>query len=80
MKKYMCGVTFEYELGQTDDISMYDSLEILQNSNKCHKGCGVVEIEFDTNPEEYTSFKWVAEKDMRWNVKQDPKAKKESGQ
>jgi hypothetical protein len=80
MKKFMCGVTFDYELGETDDIHLYDTLEELKNSNRCHKGCGIVEIEFDTKPEEYTSHKWVLPGKPWTNSKQDPEAKKGSDQ
>lgn len=61
-KKYMCGVTFEYELGETDDIGLYESLEELKSKTKCWSECGIVEIELENEtiaPEKYTSHKWI---------------------
>lgn len=65
MKKYMCGVTFLYELGETDEIAIYDTIVDLKKFN-CWKNCGIVEIETDGEPEKYTSFKWIEPRNMNW--------------
>ena len=94
MKKYLCGVAFCHELGETDDIGIYDTLEEVQ-ALRCSRQCGIVEIEFADggNPEDYTSHKWLQEQDLRWQDEDleisdlqldepslDPEASKESDQ
>ena len=68
MKKYMCGISFQHELGYTDEITIEDSLEELKEKHKCYSECGVVEIEieFESHPENYTSHKWVVEQNLSW--------------
>ena len=88
MKKYLCGVSFQFEVGECDDIHFYDSIKELKKKGKCWKQCGIVEIEFDGpgNPTDrgyIKSHKWVKEQDMNWGgkkVKPDPKAKTKSAQ
>jgi hypothetical protein len=69
MTKYLCGVTFQHELGETDEIGIYDSVEELKADGKCWEQCGIVEIEFESIPEAYTSHKWIVEQNMDWGKK-----------
>lgn len=93
MKKYLCGVTFQHELGETDDIGIYDSIDQLKEKSKCYVECGIVEIEFVTKPENYTAHTWILEQNFDWNkigpndyvdpekdLTKDQEAKKESDQ
>ena len=70
MKKYLCGVTFEWELGETDDIGIYDTLEEVERI-KCAEECGIVEIEIEdeSKPEKYTSHKWIKKQSFNWTKK-----------
>lgn len=82
-KKYLCGVTFQHELGETE-VTLFDLVEDLKNNYGCWERCGIVEIEIEDedSPELYTSHKWIVEQDMKWgnSSKQDPKGKTESDQ
>lgn len=72
MKKYyLCGVAFQHELGETDEIGIYDVLEELKRNHDCWDKCGIVEIESDGKPEEYTSHVWLVEQDLRFDSKRD---------
>jgi len=71
MKKYLCGVAFDTELGYTDEIGFYDSVDILKEDRECWEECGIVEVEFDgpNNPgsmEDIKAYKWVVEQNMSW--------------
>ena len=68
MKKYLCGIAFQHELGETDEIDIYDTLEEMKSSHKCWHSCGIVEIEieFESHPENYTYHTWVVKQNMNW--------------
>ena len=70
MKKYLCGVTYEWELGETSDIVVHDTLEDIKKT-KCWKSCGIVEVELLVddkldNYEDIVSHKWIEPKGP-WN-------------
>lgn len=71
MKKYVCGITFQHELGFTDEISVYDSLEELKEKHPCYEDCGIVEIETEGVSEKYTLHEWVVEQDLKWGNRMD---------
>jgi len=79
-KKYLCGVAFQYELGETNEIGIYDSVKELKESGQCWKNCGIVEILINegNDPEFYYSHKWIVKQKMFGAARKDPKAKKES--
>lgn len=80
IKKYLCGVSFQHELGECDDIHFYSSLEELKEKSKCWEECGAVEIEFEHIPAKYVSHKWVIEQDLSYKkIKRDPEDKKGFG-
>lgn len=67
MKKYLCGPSFRYELGETQmDGYIFDSIEELKQKHSCWEECGIVEIEFEKLPEDYSSHKWVVPEDLDW--------------
>jgi isopentenyldiphosphate isomerase len=75
MKKFVCGVTFQHEIGETDCTGFfYDTLDAIKEQTSCWEQCGIVEVEFDgpNDPEtleEIKSFKWVEPQDMGWGTK-----------
>jgi hypothetical protein len=71
MKLYLCGVSFQHELGECSDIHFYDSLDELKQKSKCYAECGVVELDVDdkNDPETYNSFKWVVKQNLFWGKK-----------
>jgi hypothetical protein len=71
MKYYLCGIAFQSELGETDEIGIYSSLEELKSKHECWESCGIVEIESDGKPEKYTSHVWVVPQDLKFNSKRD---------
>jgi hypothetical protein len=58
-KYYLCGVAFQHELGETDEIGIYDTLEELIRKHTCVAECGAVEIESEGKPKDYTAHKWL---------------------
>lgn len=71
MVKCLCGVSYQYEIGECDDIHYYDTLEELKEKSKCWNECGVVRIEFDNPdmPDNYDKIKskeWVVKQNMDW--------------
>ena len=70
-KKYVCGITFSCELGHTEDVSVYDSLEELKRIHWYWKECGIVEIETDGKAWEYTDHTWLEPMDLRYGAKKD---------
>ena len=68
MKKYLCGVTFQYELDCSDNYRhLFDSIEELKNSGICWMSCGIVEMDINDDEEDlksYNSFKWVHPQDF----------------
>ena len=71
MKKYVCGICFNWELGDTDEISVWDSLEDMKKEHWYYPECGIVELEVPDGkgPEEYTDHKWLVEMDLNWGKK-----------
>jgi hypothetical protein len=80
MKRYVCGIVFQHELGYTNEVSVYETLEELKKEHPCFGKCGIVEIEVDdpdfwkyTNFEEgevkYSSHKWIVEQNLDWGKK-----------
>lgn len=65
-KKYLCGIAFQHELGETSEINIYDSLEELKKGHICWEECGIVEIEIkdDKQPEDYSSSTWIVKQDL----------------
>lgn len=81
IKKYLCGISFQHELGQVSisDISeLSDSVEELKEKHAMWKECGIVEIETEGNPEDFVSYKWIVEQDLKFTP--NPEDKKESDQ
>jgi hypothetical protein len=64
MIKFLCGVSFQHELGECSDIKFYDSVEDLKGAGECWYSCGIVQIEYEADPINYTSFKWIEEQDF----------------
>lgn len=79
MIKYLCGVTFDWELPELKDPELYDSIDELKRVGDCWKQCGIVEIEYEDgkDPQEYHSHKWIEE---RKPFSSGLKDNKESGQ
>jgi hypothetical protein len=67
-KKYLCGVSFEHELGETDEIGIYDSIEDLKKDGECWKECGIVEVDVEDGEEPKTTdpHRWVVEQNFNW--------------
>jgi len=67
MKKYCCGVVYQWELGETNtDGYFYESVEQLKENTKCWVECGILELEFDGPEDPKTkndvkSYVWVEE-------------------
>ena len=71
MKKYLCGVAWQYELGETDEIGIYDSVDKLKKDNNCWKECGIVEVDAKDGEEPTTDdpHRWIVEQNFEWNKK-----------
>lgn len=82
MKKYyLCGISFQHELGETDEIGIYDSIEELKSKHYCWEECGIVElnVENDNDPKDWKSFIWIVPQNLKWgNIKTDQEANRES--
>ena len=70
-KYYLCGVAWRHELGETDEIGIYDTLEELISNHKCVSECGAVEIESLDTPENYFAHKWLIPQNMNWGASKD---------
>lgn len=58
-KVYMCGVDFQYEVGNASGGNKaYPSIKDLKEHAKCWKGCGIVELEL-------TLVKWVRKQNFK---------------
>jgi hypothetical protein len=73
IKKYICGVDFQYELGYASDIHFYDSLEELMEKSKCWEECGIVELKIadERIPEVYSSRVWIKEMDLKFEASEE---------
>lgn len=49
---YVCGVDWQEEIGECNDVKLYSSIEALKKARQCWQECGIVEIEI-------TVKKWV---------------------
>lgn len=70
-KLFLCGIAFQHELGETDEIDIYNSLEDCKKGHSCWKECGIVAIEVkdEKKPEKYSSSEWIVEQDLYWRKK-----------
>jgi hypothetical protein len=67
IQAYMCGVDFQYELGETTSF-LYNSIEELKEKSPCWKQCGIVKVVLEVK-----SVKWIVEQDLNWTGKKDEK-------
>lgn len=42
---YVCGVDFQHELGEANDVVIYSSIEALKTNRSCWTSCGIVKLE-----------------------------------
>lgn len=45
---YMCGIEYEHEWEDCDDIPLYPSVDHLKATRGCWKQCGIVEVRVST--------------------------------
>lgn len=64
MKVYLCGVSYQHELGEAaDGVTVYPSMPSIKKYDTCsNSGCGIVECEIKFN-------RWVEEQDFEKMVK-----------
>lgn len=73
-KAYVCGVDWQHEIGEVNDVKLYSSIEVLKEERTCWKECGIVELELSL-------VGWVEPQDLELNgedFKSKPKKKKRS--
>jgi hypothetical protein len=65
-KYYLCGIAFQHELGETDDLSIFETLEDLKAKHKCWEECGIVELRVrkGKTPEEWYAHRWIEEQNL----------------
>lgn len=51
-KGYMCGISFQHEIGLKPEVKIYASVEDLTRDRKCTDECGIVEVEIK-------EIKWI---------------------
>ena len=86
MIAYVCGVSFQHEIGECSDIPYYDTLEELKAKGKCWEECGAVELEFDgpyypRDRTEIKSHEWVVRQtmfDKSWTAKKEEEGKNDA--
>ena len=44
-KSYVCGVDWQWEIGECNDVKLYSSPEALKKDRTCWEECGIVELE-----------------------------------
>jgi hypothetical protein len=44
-KSYVCGVDFQHEIGECNDVKLFSSIKALKKARTCWKECGIVELE-----------------------------------
>lgn len=55
---YLCGITWQHELGQTD-IKIYPTVDSIKNQHGCSEhSCGIVEVEVKCK-------RWIVDQDLR---------------
>ena len=87
MKKYLCGIAWRHELGNTNmDGYIHDSVEDLKANHTCWVECGIVEVECpdDREPGTTDPHTWIVPEDLDWRkfqkINSDLEANKESDQ
>lgn len=65
-KVYLCGISFQHELGETDKIGIYNTLEELKIGHPMWEECGVVELEVEEgkDPEEWRYSRWIVKQNL----------------
>ena len=56
-KSYVCGVDWQQEIGECNDIKLYSSVKALKKARTCWEECGIVELEIKVK-------KWVEPQDL----------------
>lgn len=44
-KSYICGVDWQHEVEECNDVKLYSTVNALKKDRKCWKECGIVELE-----------------------------------
>ena len=67
-KYYLCGIAFQTELGHTDEIDIFESVDALKAKHTCWEECGIVEIEVEEGkkPEQWFSRLWIHGQNFKW--------------
>lgn len=61
-KVYVCGVQWQHEVGECNDIIMYADIEVLKAKKTCWESCGIVELDVSLS-------KWVHPQDLFKDLK-----------
>lgn len=44
-KSYICGIDWQHEIGEANDVRLFASVESLKKHRQCWKECGIVELD-----------------------------------
>jgi hypothetical protein len=65
-KSYVCGVDWQHEIGECNDVKLFSSVKALKKARTCWAECGIVELELSVK-------KWVEPQDLFKNIKREKK-------
>ena len=58
---YICGVDWQHEVGECNDVQLYSSIKALKKARTCWEECGIVELEIKVK-------KWVEPQNLFKNI------------
>ena len=62
-KSYVCGVDWQHEIGECNDVTLYSSIKALKKARSCWPQCGIVELEIKVK-------KWVEPQDFSKTIEE----------
>jgi hypothetical protein len=60
-KSYVCGVDWQHEIGECNDVKLFSSIKALKKARTCWEECGIVELEIKVK-------KWVEPQNLFKNI------------
>jgi nickel-dependent lactate racemase len=70
-KSYVCGIDWQHEIGECNDVKLYSSIKALKKARQCWEECGIVELEIKVK-------KWVEPQDLYKSIKNIKKENKDA--
>jgi hypothetical protein len=67
-KSYVCGVDWQHEIEECNDVKLYSSVKALKKARSCWEECGIVELDIRVK-------KWIYPQNLSRNRNRNKKEK-----